>query len=165
MGTRCSAQRWSARFWNAPQRWSAVILRPTAARCSAGFEWPALQRGAAAARKEARVGLFCSINLKKKERIWSFFYRVFQHTAVPLRCSACVFELLLQRLCFLALQRSAAAAKRCNATKPAAMKRAAQRCTLNKVPIPGFARIKNAFVRPQYGNLVCALEKLKVGYL
>jgi hypothetical protein len=41
----------------------------------------------------------------------------------------------------------------------------AKRCTLNKVPIPGFARIKNAFVRPQYGNLVCALEKLKVGYL
>jgi hypothetical protein len=134
MATRCSAALHAAArsaeaqcFCNAPQRWSAVIFGPTAARCSAAAWGLNGQRSAAAARKEARICPFLS-KFRKNKLIYSFFNRKLLY-----RCSACVFELPLQR-CAAALvyfstaaQRCSGEAQRCSASTPAALKRAALR--------------------------------------
>jgi hypothetical protein len=116
-------------------------LRAAALRWSVGFEWRVLQRGAAAARKEPGSGGFFLFKFKKKN-----IFKLLNHFLL------CTF-IPLQRLCFLALQRSAAAVKRsaaapkgCSASTPAALKRAAlqqnlQRCTFKTVPIPGVSEV------------------------
>jgi hypothetical protein len=77
---------------------------------------------------------FFLAKIQKEFTIFMHFQQTLLHIPVPLQRSACVFELPLQRMCFLALQhsaaavkRSAAAAKRCSASTSAALKRAALR--------------------------------------
>jgi hypothetical protein len=62
---RAALKRWVFEC-AAAQCFLVVPLRAAALRCSTGFEGPALQRGAAAARKEAQMGPFLRQFLKKK---------------------------------------------------------------------------------------------------
>ncbi len=92
------------------QSFSDPPLRDAALRCSAGFEWPALHRGAAEETKEARslpfFLFFCVFFLPKFDFFFTNFmlsFLILGHIAVPLqpsaaalvflsyRCSACDF--------------------------------------------------------------------------
>jgi hypothetical protein len=85
MGTRCSAALCAAALKRRVLKWAAVLsaeaqlildppLRTAALGCNAGFEWPALQRGAAAAKKEARSLPFFLPKFEKKKLRFSCIF-------------------------------------------------------------------------------------------
>jgi hypothetical protein len=95
----------------------------------------------AALQGKERSRPFSCLNCTKKYKSSAFSTEFF--STLLYRCSACVFELPLQRLCFgttaAALVFFSTAAKRQSAAAPARP----QRCTSKKVSIPeGYPRVR-----------------------